>query len=321
MEYKVIDLHGDLFSHFNGKGLEGEEGIFKKYHLDNFKKGNVYFSVFNIWLDDENKPKRQLAEEIITNGAKEILNNQDIFNQVRNYDDINENGKINFFVGLEGLDYLSSADELYPLYMYGARLAGLTWNHSNKFASSITDANDQGLSDEGRKAIKIMNELGMIVDISHLSDKAALEILDISNAPVIASHSNVRNLSPHHRNVTDEMIKKIAGTGGVIGMNAYPAFVSENPTEKNVEGLIKHIDYIKELVGIDYIAFGFDFMDYLSDDATGSFIEGSPFMEDLKNHSYIMNLVHALENHGYSVAEINKITHENALRVIKTVLK
>lgn len=320
MKRKVIDMHGDLFSHFTVAGLKGEEQIFKKHHLENFRKGSVYLSVFNVWIDDEREGINERAMQILSYGAKEIINNQDILNPVYRYDDIQDNDKVNFIIGLEGIDYLKNAEEIYALYQYGVRLISLTWNHSNNFAASITDANDFGLTDEGRKAIKIMNDLGIIIDISHLSDNSALEILEISTKPVIASHSNVRNIANHKRNLSDELIKKVAASGGIIGMNAYPAFIADNQDEKNIKGLVKHIDYLKELVGIEHLAFGFDFMDYLSDDAT-AFLEEAPYAKDLQNHKDIGSLINELIEQGYSEDEVDKITNANALRIIKEIIK
>ncbi|MEG0283945.1 MAG: membrane dipeptidase [Erysipelotrichales bacterium] len=314
----VVDLHGDLFSHFKKDGLDGGTNTFKTYHLDNFKEGNVGLSLFNIWIEDFENAKNEF-KDIIRYGSKEIVNNRDVLNQVNKYDDIVDN-KINYIIGAEGLDFMEEVEDIYSLYQYGVRLVSLTWNNTNKYCSSITNDVDCGLSDKGRQVIEIMKILNMIIDISHLSNKAALEILEDSSYPIIASHSNVRNLASHKRNLSDELIKKVAATNGVIGMNSFPLFISDNEEKKNVQGLVEHINYIKDLVGIEYVAFGFDFMDYLDDEAT-SFIEGSSYTDDLKNHSMINNLIVELEKQGYTNEEIQMIKQDNALRVIKDIIK
>lgn len=321
MENYRIDLHCDLYTHFDLKTKNKEENIFKKYHLDNFKKGNVLLSVANIWVDEVLYPDvSQKAKEIMVNSSNEYYQNNDVLNLVLKYDDITYDGRINLLIGLEGLNYLEKATDIYFMYQYGARLASLTWNNSNIFAASITNDNDYGLTDEGVKLIKIMNELKMIIDISHLSDKAAVDILKLSNQPVIASHSNSRTICNHRRNISDEIALMIKEKGGVVGLNSYPVFVSSDDNKKNVEGLVDHLDYFKKLIGIDHVSFGFDFMDFFDNDDLDGFIEGDSFMSDLKNQSYLDNLINSMKNRGYTDEEIEKVSYKNALRIIKNIL-
>lgn len=320
MNNYFIDLHCDLCSHFDQKIKNKEYDIFRKYNLDNFIKGNVLLSVANIWIDEQLYPNTKTqAIDIMINSAKEYYENKDILNIVLDYKDIVYDKRINLLIGLEGLNYLEKATDIYFMYQYGARLASITWNNSNIFAASITDSNDFGLTNEGVKLVKLMNQLKMIIDISHLSDKASLKVLEISNQPVIASHSNSRVVCNHKRNITDEIALKIKATNGVIGLNSYPGFVSEEDHKKNIDGLLDHLDYFKKLVGIDYISFGFDFMDFLNDDGYGYEI-GSSYLNDLKNQSKLNDLVLAMEKRGYTKEEINKVSYLNALRVFKEIL-
>lgn len=316
---KIFDSHGDLFAHFARAGEKGEIDIFKKYHQENFKKGEVNFGVFNVWIDDETKDPRQRASEILSLGFKEIYSNKNlqIIYKGDQFDIKSE--KIQFCIGLEGADYLDEPDQIYTMYQLGVRLISLTWNHNNTFATSCTSKVDNGLSDKGREAIAIMNKLGIVIDISHLSDKSALEIIEISSTCVVASHSNVRNIMNHRRNLTDELIINIAKKGGVIGLNSYPPFISKS--QNNIDGLIKHCDYIKNLVGVEHIGFGFDFMDYLYNDSSNSSTEDNLYIEGLKNHSFIQNLVIRLFEKGYSQSEVEKISHKNFLNTFKKILK
>lgn len=319
----VIDLHGDLYSHFTRARMNNEVDIFKRYHLKNFEKGNVKFGIFNIWIDDETIDSKTRIVDILTYASQEVLENKEILNQVYSKDDFNklEPAKVNFMIGLEGLDYLDNANQIYLMYALGARLISLTWNNNNIFASSCTSQVDSGLTLEGFKAVEIMNDLGIIIDISHLSDKSSFDLIQSSRYPVIASHSNVRSICDKPRNLSDELIIAIAKSGGVIGMNAYPNFVSNDSSLADNDYLISHILHIKHLVGIDYIALGFDFMDYLADDALTSFIEGSPYMGDLKNHADIQTLINRLFEVGFTEMEVKKIAYKNAARVINAVLK
>ncbi len=317
---KIFDGHGDLFAHFTVKQQKGESDVFKQYHLDKFRKGNVNFGVFNIWIDYEAIPAKQRAMEIMSYGIKEVLES-DYIEMVYKYNEFDlESDKIQFIMGLEGIDYLDNAEDIYMMYQYGARLISLTWNHNNKFASSITSEVDTGLTNEGRKAIEIMDELGIVIDISHLSDDSAREIIELSKNPVIASHSNAREICAHKRNLPDDLIHAVAASGGIIGMNSFVDVVSTDEAKQNVEGLIEHIDYIKSLVGIEHIALGFDFMDYLMEDSPSEFIEDISYMSDLKNQGDIQTLVEGLRNHGYSEAELEKICYKNMFRVLSKII-
>ncbi|MFV0425007.1 MAG: dipeptidase [Bacilli bacterium] len=315
---KVFDAHGDLFSHFFMALKNGETNIFENYHLSKFKQGDVKFGVFNFWLEDSADKNTEFIMDMFSYGIKEVLTSN-YLKIIRSYNDFDLNSdKVQFIIGLEGIDYLNKANDIYMMYQYGARLISLTWNGGNKFASSNTCLVDNGLSEEGIKAVKIMNALGIIIDISHLSDKSSLQILDLSSKPVIASHSNVRKLVDNKRNLTDELILKIAKTNGVIGMNSFVEFVADKKEEYNVEGMMKHMNYIKNLVGVDHICFGFDFMDYLVE--FSPFTEGIEFMNDLQNHKDIGNLIEYMKNHNYTNEEIEKIAYKNFFRVMKEIL-
>ncbi|WP_423363879.1 membrane dipeptidase [Mycoplasma sp. P36-A1] len=316
----IYDMHADLISHFTMVDeIRNEENIFENYHLNNFQKGNVKLSVFNLWIDQKPAQSKKRVLEMLNAGAKALKQAQEHVNIVYSYTDIT-NDKINAVIGLEGLDYLDKASEFYTFYQYGARLVSLTWNYENAFASSSACKVDSGLSKEGVKLVRLLNKLNVIVDISHASDKSALKILELSNKPVVASHSNVRNIVDHKRNLTDELIIKIAESNGVIGMNAFGVFVSENEDNPTIDELIKHINYIKNLVGIDYIALGFDHMDYLDEIEDVDVNATKYYIDDLQNQKDSQNLINALYKEGYTKEEIDKIAYQNFDRVLKEVL-
>lgn len=316
---KIIDLHCDIYSHFALENEKGKKNTFKEHHLSNFIDGNIMISVFNLWLDVPPNEAKERAQEMLKLGAIELTNNKDILNIVRNYNDI-KNDKINYIIGLEGLDFLDDADELYFYYQYGVRLISLTWNYSNLFATAITNNNNKGLSDEGIKAVQIMNKLGIIIDVSHLNDQCSLEVVELSSKPVIASHSNARAICDVPRNLPDELIKAIAKKNGLIGINAFHLFVSDDKEKKCIAGLIEHIDYLKNLVGIDHIAFGFDFMEFLPAASVDNIEEADGCLSDLRNHSELKNFICALEDHGYTQSDIAKISYQNALRIFEDIL-
>ena len=165
------------------------------------------------------------------------------------------------------------------MYNLGYRLAALTWNEKNILGTGAGENSCEGLTEIGKKAVRKMNEIGMIVDVSHANEKTFWDIAEISTKPFIASHSNARTLCDVPRNLTDEQIKAVAQSGGVIGVNGYIGFIKkcdfsspapiENPdlsSKPDLKDLADHIDYIAGLVGVDYVGLGFDFCEYLSEE-------------------------------------------------------
>ena len=172
-----------------------------------------------------------------------------------------------------------------------------------------TPNTEDGLTEYGIEMVKEMEKLGIIIDVSHLSDKGFYDVLENTTKPFVASHSNARSVCPVVRNMTDDMILKLAERGGVMGINYCADFV--NDVEENnfayVKDMVKHIKYIKDLAGIDCIGLGSDF------DGIGSNIE--------MNSCDKLNLLQeALEDEGFTQEEIEKIFYKNVLRVFKEVL-
>lgn len=138
----------------------------------------------------------------------------------------------------------------------------------------------------------------MVLDVSHLNDKSFWDLMSIATTPVIASHSNSRTVCPAKRNLTDDMLKEIAKTGGLVGMNSLREFVSEKREEQNVQKLCDHLDYIANLIGIDHIGLGYDFDDYLGGEALGSFSSNldSPSADGVSNEAEAYNLILEMKN-------------------------
>jgi len=150
-----------------------------------------------------------------------------------------------------------------------------------------------------------MKELGIIVDLSHISDAGFWDVIENYDGLVIASHSNSRSVTDNPRNLTDEQAKVIAERGGVIGLNAIPSFVG---LKRNLESFIKHLEYFVDLVGIDHVAFGFDFVYYLHEP-----YEGLSGLTTEKDVPLLINRL--MEN--YSKEDVEKICWKNAIRVLK----
>ncbi len=201
---------------------------------------------------------------------------------------------------------LADSDELFTLYKAGLRIMGFAWD-SNELAAGANDENDTGLTDEGIRMARRCAELGITVDVSHLSDKSFYDLLNHYPMPVIATHSNFRDVCPHKRNLTYDMAKKIVNRGGVIGLNLYPDFVkSENA---HIEDIIPHVEYHLEHFDENSLSFGFDI-----DGTDGKYPLG------INTESSIHDQVIDLLLSRYPTRIVEKIAGENVINFLKGVL-
>ena len=224
------------------------------------------------------------------------------------YQDIVENdmqGKMSAILTIEegGIlnGQLSRLEELYEL---GIRLITLTWNHEN--CIGYPNKQEGGLKPFGFEVIEKMNKLGIIVDVSHLSDQGFWDVLQCSHKPIVASHSNARSLCPHARNVTDEMIKSLAEKGGGIGVNFYPYFINDNGRAK-ITDIVQHITYMYQVGGEDVVVIGTDF---------DGFDDGQLELADV---SQLRQVYEELKIAGFIERQIEKFFYKNALRLIKDI--
>ena len=249
--------------------------------------------------------------------------NKDKIHPVTTYDEIMENTHNGVMSALltieEGAVIHEDLSYLRNYYRLGVRMVALSWNHINGLTYPNFDMNDDthgyhtyddvhGLTDAGKAYIKEMEDLGMIIDVSHMSDKCFYDVLDIVKKPFVASHSNARAVCPHARNMSDDMILKFAHRGGVMGLNYAAGFLGENAEKSRIEDMVKHILYIKDLAGIDCIGLGSDF-------------DGISQNLEMKNASYLPQLEKALKDAGLTTEEIEKVFYKNVLRVYREVLK
>jgi membrane dipeptidase len=165
--------------------------------------------------------------------------------------------KIAVIMGLQNADEFREPKDVKAFYELGLRCAQLTYNTQNLLGSGSTERVDGGISDYGEQIIKSMNEVGMLVDVSHSGDKTTLDAIELSPKPIAFTHSNCRALNNHPRLKTDEAIRKLAAKGGVMGITGVRMFVKDKePT--TVEDIVDHIDHVVKLVGIDHVGIGSD---------------------------------------------------------------
>ena len=251
----VIDTHNDFISTGIEKGKSFDQDLKGITHSDltRMKKGGIDVQVFSIFCDENYGKGTAYAfanREIDTLYAT-VSRNPDRMMIVRNSKDLQEavsSGKLGAMMGVEGGHMIEDEiSNLEKLYARGTRYMTLTWNNSTSWASSAADerakkdiGHPYGLNALGEQIVKRMNELGMIVDISHVGEKTFYDALRISTKPVIASHSCTYTLCPVPRNLTDDQIKTLGKNGGVIQLNFYSGFVDSSFREKNNAFIRKH---------------------------------------------------------------------------------
>jgi len=235
-------------------------------------------------------------------------------------------GRIALLLHFQGTEPLEDDLNLLDLYhVLGVRIIQLTYNARCRVGDGCTETHDGGLSDFGRQAIERMGELGMVIDLAHVGVRTSLEAIEQARGPVIVSHANARALCDNPRNLTDEQIRAVAATGGVIGACAFPAFVSRKP-DPSLEDLLNHVDYLRDLVGVKHIGFGADYADETEEDyeyyGYDPRVYPRPpwvYPQGLRGFADIPNLAAGLRRRGYSEQETAGILGENFLRVFEQV--
>lgn len=324
----IFNAHSDLLSDINLKRLKGEKDVFRKYYYDSFLKSEVKGAIWVIWTDPEHlhNPKER-TNQIIKSMLEEFSEASDILNIVREYKDFEKGlnaNKINILIGMEGLSHIENNIHLIESYYkdIGLRHASLTWNEKNLLASGVDD-DVNGVTDLGRKAIERIEELGILLDVSHLNEKSFWDVVKIASRPIIASHSNSKRFANVKRNLDDNQLLAIAESGGLVGINACSIFVNDDRNKQEIDDLIDHIDYMKKIIGIKHIGFGFDFCDFLPVSYVGlpDPRTNSITVKGLSSEGDILSLTNRMRERGYTPEEIELISYRNYDSLLKKILK
>ncbi len=230
-------------------------------------------------------------------------------------------GDIAIVLHAQGLRAIGSDAGLLESYAaLGLRVAQLTYNYRNELADGCLEPADGGLSEAGRAVVRRLNALGVVPDISHTGAVSSLEIIRLSGQPVIASHSNARAFCESPRNLSDELIRAVAATGGVIGLCAFPAFVA--PGQPDVHDLARHAMHIAGLTAPEHVGMGLDYADEDADDYDfygydERYYPRPPWIwpRGIETHAEVPSLRSALLTAGFAPAEADGIMGENFLRV------
>ncbi len=303
-----VDLHLDTPTQMFNKGLSLSSNTGLEGGLPQLKAGGSNVVVQVLWPPRKTDHKKR-AQDLLAVVERDIAQNTELMlatepEQART---IVAQGKIAVLLSMEGAHGLGAgadwADVFQQFYDRGLRLLGITWSFSNRFAGSSGDGG-AGLTDEGRALVRLAREKKVILDVSHASVQTTLEICRDSPAPVIASHSNAKALRGVRRNLTDEEIRCIAASGGVIGLNFHASFVSGGDSgPATIAKVADHADYLAKIGGYGVVALGSDF---------DGFIKKPIGLEDA---SKIPSLWAELRRRGWTDEQIAGVRGENFMRV------
>lgn len=311
-------------------------------NLEKMKSSGYSVQNFALYVEQEQGVSSfEKVQRLLQVFNEQMEQHADDIAQVTTVDEILENeraGKMSALLTIEGGESCEgNMENLRYFYQQGVRMMTLTWNFSNEIGYpnfqreeewNIPDSKN-GLTELGIQMVEEMEHLGMIVDVSHLSDAGFYDVLKYTKMPFVASHSNARSVCPHVRNLTDDMIRKIAERGGVIGLNYHSKFLMKeynylqsaemepidlnrldsNCERKNVlEAIVRHAKHIVNKGGINCLGLGSDF------DGIPSYC-GIPQVEDM------IQVAEQLQKNGFHESEIEKIFYQNVFRLYNDVLK
>ncbi|HOA41019.1 MAG: dipeptidase [Halanaerobiales bacterium] len=283
------------------------------FHVDlvKMKKAGIKLAVFAVYVESKYKPFWALERtlELIDRFHNLIESSQEL-QLIKDLEDIEsllENDKIGALLAIEGGEGIFSESALRILYRLDVRMIALTWNQRNQLADGIGELETNGgLTTLGKKILSAMEELGIILDVSHLAPAGFWDIVKIAKKPFLASHSNVLNVCNNKRNLDDEQLKAIAENKGLIGLNFAPAFLVKDK-KADISDVIRHIDYIRDLVGIENIVLGTDY----------DGIDNTP--KGLEDLGKLDNLKEELLRRNYSLQEIEQIFILNWLNFFRRI--
>lgn len=326
----VIDAHFDLLMDVEIQRQRGRKKVIESDFLPNFTLGSVDIIVASVFIDNDFLPEMSLRKALgqISSLLKEVEESKDkIMICLSNQDALKakREGKVGFFLSLEGAEPIGCDLRLLQIfYKLGVRMIGLTWSRRNEVGegshfSPVREGKKGGITPFGIQLIEAAEDIGMVIDVSHLNDEGFWDVMEVTKKPFIASHSNVRAITNTMRNLDDEQIIAIATKNGVIGINAVNFIVSEDDERADIDGFIDHIDYIVNLVGINHVGFGLDlcdyFMKYVSQDDLMK-MKRKPF-DVVDSHKSFPWVTDRLLKRGYNETDIKKMLGNNFLRVFK----
>jgi len=308
----IADTHCDFLYHmaFSDRSIYAPPEKDNHITKDGLLNGGYVLQVFAIWVDALRKSFYADAVKMADSFNKLIETTPEIVHvkDPSDFQKINPGENFGAILSVEGLGEATEGelDRIKEFYDRGARMMSFTWNNENEFAYGAWCDKDLGLKEKGFKALEILNELNVAVDVSHLNIGGFWNVVERSKSPILASHSNVHSLYSSKRNLFDDQIKAIIDKNGYIGVSYYPPFLGKHFV--SVKHVVKNIEYIASLGGIDHVGLGSDF-DGMQKTPTG-----------LSGSQEVQNIPEELAKLNYSEEQIKKICALNFIDYIVNFL-
>ncbi|HSI65794.1 MAG TPA: dipeptidase [Planococcus sp. (in: firmicutes)] len=311
---KIIDTHCDALlklqmakrqALFNGQPLNYTNSEALDTNFERLQRGEVKVQFFAIFIYPEipSDEKWQHALEQVDLFHREIIGKNPAMRHIKQWSDIEalEEHEIGAVLTLEGADaFGNDLTKLHSLYRSGVLSIGLTWNNANLCADGAGEPRGGGLTLLGKEVVRLNNEHKIFTDVSHLSEKAFWDVLELAQYP-IASHSNARALCDHPRNLDDAQIRAMFDKNGMVNAVFCPAFINKDSNQASIPDLIGHIDHLCSLGGVNQVGIGSDF-------------DGITFhVEQLDHAGEFQNLINELQKH-YTEEEVAGFAYRNFLR-------
>lgn len=332
MTTPIFDAHSDLPSRVMWEREHGQTAVIEKNFLSKMNEGEIVARIAAIYIDDDYLPEQALHRALTTLAEfqKDIAESQDIEIATSPADlwTALDNETITMILGMEGAEPLMGDPRLLDtFYQLGVRLLTLTHSRRNKVGSGVPLSPSHrntpgGVSRTGIEVLERAEELGIVVDISHLNEQGITDVLSILDTPVIASHSNCRALCDHPRNLTDEQLAAVADTGGVVCLTAVGDFVNEETPD--IDNFCNHIEHAIDIMGIKHVGLGFDFFEYLFEtlsDQEQQRLDTVSSVNGLETDESVSAIPTALQDRGFSQESVEEICGVNLLRTFDCVLK
>lgn len=309
-EISLFDGHCDtiLKCYLEGTHMRRSSGHLDLERTRKFRTYAQFFAVFGAPEDMPGRPLWEVFQEEVLLFFHEIEMNSDLVLFCRSGAEAETafiEGKAAAFLSVEGAELLDcDISKLSLAYEMGVRAVNITWNHPNVLSGTNAADQNRGLSEYGRAFVRKMNELGMLVDVSHLSDPGFWDVIETSTHPIIATHSNSRSIFFDRRNLTDRQFTAIIDKNGVVGLNMYAGFLGETP---DIDTVIAHMEHFLALGGEKNVALGGDW------DGCTRLPRGIEGIQDVDK------LYEALLRRNYSETLLQGIFHTNLMRVVNEV--
>lgn len=317
-----FDLHCDtLFECYEtGKALRQNDLMIDREKISDYRHFAQFFALFCGAEPPDGISRKQVLLRLppekrlgalLAEAKKQFRENADWLTQCLNSDDFDQaaaKGKAAAFLSIEGAELLCTDEHIQMAYDAGVRMVTLSWNYQNQYACGSAVDNDAGLSPRGKALVQTLVQMGVIVDVSHLSEGGFWDLCALTDAPFAASHSNSRAQCGHLRNLTDLQFSEIVRRGGLCGINLYGAFLRDDGSPCTLDDALRHIEHFMARGGEPCLALGCDF------DGCDVLPQGIDTARDMEA------LAETLLRHNYLESTVNALFYDNANRFIHRML-